>query len=380
MKIAQIVSTFWPRVGGMGRVCFDEAAGLARRNHQVTVFTPQYGEQTADEDELPKQFGFEVIRLQSFLRSDNAAYLPGLVERLRGFDLAHLHYPFYLSAQSVWRARKKFSLKYVLTYHMDAQVNGLKKVAQKMYDWHWVKKIFEEAQKIITIDKDHLDSADLRRFVRSEQLMEIYNGVDLDVFSPKRSAQESDKKNLTDARLLFVGNLLSFKRFDLILKALLLLNQSANNPNCVLTVAGGGFGGEKYQAMAERMGLADKIKVISSDLNRNDLAKIYNQSDALIVSSDSGESFSLAAAEASACGLPVIASNIAGVRGRVEDGQTGYLFASGSADDLAEKIEKFLSLPAQQKKQMSERSRALAEQKYDIKKHVEKLEKLYLSL
>ena len=67
MRIAQVVSTFAPQVGGMGAVCADEAVSLAAEGHAVTVFTLDYGGHI-NYAEHDAKFPFKIIRLKSLVK------------------------------------------------------------------------------------------------------------------------------------------------------------------------------------------------------------------------------------------------------------------------------------------------------------------------
>src|SRR3989339_895621 len=99
MRIAHIVSTFPPRIGGMGVVCFQEAKRLAESGNQVTVFTMRYNE--ADEHSSL----FRIKRLKPWIKKGDGGWVPQLLFNLRNFDILHLHYPFYVSAHCVLLAK-----------------------------------------------------------------------------------------------------------------------------------------------------------------------------------------------------------------------------------------------------------------------------------
>src|SRR3990167_4556854 len=127
MKIAHVVSTFSQQIGGMGSVCYNEAKRLAESGHEVTVFTLKYLGVIYNDANFP----FKVVRLKPLIKLGDAGLVPQILKYLQGFDLFHLHYPFYGGAE--WLCFSKIPL--VITYHMDAQVNGLKAFVQKIYDW-----------------------------------------------------------------------------------------------------------------------------------------------------------------------------------------------------------------------------------------------------
>lgn len=351
-------------------MCYEEVKRLAARGHQVSVFTLRY-------PELPKKeikHGFSIERLNPLIKIGDAGITPVLSSKLKGFDLVHLHYPFYGGAEWVLPAIKKAGAELVVTYHMDAAPSGwLKKSFQKIYDLIFPRRIFKAAKKVIGVDEEYLAAAGFYKSVK-DKLSIVANGVDANIFKP----QPADLNYLGLERLsgkkitLFVGNLMPIKRLDLLIEALNILNDA----EVALVVVGGGYDEENYKKMAGESNLEDRIIFAGPCAEAKRLAAYCNAADCLAVPSDK-ESFSLAAIYALSSGLPVIASDIPGLRGRLSDGVDGFLFKKGSAENLAEMLKKFFELSPEQRKQMGEKGREKVLDEYTWDKHMEKLEAIY---
>lgn len=377
MKIAHIVSTFPPIIGGMGQVCLEEIKLLAERGHNITAFTLLYKNRHSESSLFDKNFaaGISTRRLKPFFKIGDAGWTPKLFFKLNGFDIAHLHYPFYGGAQCVFLAKIFNGQKYVLTYHMDASPSGLiKKILQAIYDAVWAKRILLGAEKIITVDKEYFLQTKYAGAIDKNKVVEIPNGVDAEVFCPRAVdlAKIGLEKFANKKIILFVGNAMPIKRLDLLIDAY----KSLSDGDAVLTIVGGGYKIKKYKKMAENLGLAEKIIFAGLCSDKNKLSEYYNAARCLVVPSES-ESFSLAAVEAMACGCPVVGSDAPGIRGRIDNGIDGFLFKSGSAEGLADKLRKVLSLSEEERKKMGEAGRKKAMEKYGWKKHVDELEKIY---
>jgi len=89
-----------------------------------------------------------------------------------------------------------------------------------------------------------------------------------------------------------------------------------------------------------------------------------------------GEAFGVVLLEAMACGKPVIASNLPGVRTVVSDGEDGMLVRPRDVDDLAEKMQMLLDDP-QQRREMGERGRAKVEARYAWPRIIPRLVQAY---
>ena len=110
------------------------------------------------------------------------------------------------------------------------------------------------------------------------------------------------------------------------------------------------------------------------------LAGHYNLADVFVLPSvDRSEAFGIVLLEAQACGKPVIASNLPGVRTVLKNGETGFLFKVGNAEDLAKKLVYILENESV-KLRMGEQARKYMEEKYDIKLISQHLEEIYQDL
>ncbi len=362
MRIAHVVSTFTPHVGGMGSVCYNEAKRLVEMGHDVTVFTLKYPGVVYDDAKFP----FKVVRLKPLVRLGDAGLVPQILNHLKGFDLVHLHYPFYGGAE--WLAFSDIPL--VITYHMDAQVGGVKGVIAKIYDSFWPRISFARAKKIIAVSAEHFKNT---RFGAdfAGKVAEIANGVDADIFYPHTA--DLDKLGLANFKnkkiILFVGNPLPIKRLDLLLNAV----KSLNDSNLALVVVGGGYELEKYKELAKGL---NNVYFAGQCDDKQKLSDYYNAAWCVAVPSDY-ESFSLVAIEAMACGVPVVASNIAGLADKIHDGSNGYLFDKGSVESLVAVLRKAAALNADKRMVMGQKGRAEVENKYSWDKHMEKLINLY---
>lgn len=367
MKIAHVVSTFPPHLGGMGRVCWNEADLLADKGHDVTVFTLKYPNSQYDDASL---YPFSIVRMTPVFRYGNAGEVPQLFWHLKNFDLVHLHYPFYGAAEWLYFSKKPF----VLTYHMDAQTTGLKSVFQKVYDAFWPRFIFPKAKKVIVVDREYFKNVQYGNKVKPENIVEIYNGVDIKIFKPMSvDLSDLDLEDIKGKKIiLFASNPIPLKRLDLLLEAIKILNDK----DLVLLVVGGGYDLEKYVKMANHLGIYSQVRFIGPCANSELLSDYYNISDCFVLPSDY-ESFGLVIAEAMSCGVPVIGSDIPAIRNRIEDKADGLLFEKGSAADLAEKIKIITSMSPEERKIMGQKGRNKMVANYSWEKHIEKLEHLY---
>ena len=363
MNIAHVVSTFSPQLGGMGKVCLDEALGLAKRGHAVTVFTVQYDRQ--DYTAHDAQFPFPIVRLKPYIKMGDAGWVPQLHSVLKkNFDIVHVHYPFYGGIE--WLLGVRMPL--VITYHMDAQLAGLKSLIARVYDMFWPKWLFAKAKKIIIVDAN---SADKKIAIDASKMIALANGVDINIFKPcVVGAEQIGLPNIKNKKvILFTGNLLSVKRLDLLLEAFWQLADM----EAVLLVVGGGSQLFVYQQMAVRMKIDHAVYFVGVCADAKTLAQYYNLADCVVVPSDY-ESFSLVAIEAMACGKPLVLSNIPGLATKTS---SAIFFEKGSVVSLVNALRMALNVSSAAKQHIATVEIAEVKQKYSLQNHIECLEQVY---
>ncbi|MBP6859864.1 MAG: glycosyltransferase family 4 protein [Candidatus Magasanikbacteria bacterium] len=364
MKIAHVVSTFSPQLGGMGAVCADEASSLVRQGHEVVVFTLLY-DSAVDYTEHDKKFPFKIVRIKPFIKIGDAGFVPQLLWKIGGnFDLVHLHYPFYGGAEWLWFLKTPL----VITYHMDAQVGGFKLLIQKMYNLIWPDLLFAKAKKIITVDKNPASS--VTDFYKTKRV-EIANGVDIHIF--KLLTPDFDTLGLADLKdkkiILFVGNLLPLKRLDVLISALQLLSDK----NAVLLVVGEGVMLGQSQHLVKQLGLDSQVRFVGPCHDLSKLAKFYNLAWCVVVPSDY-ESFSLVAIEAMACGKPLILAHLPDSKNRFSQ---AIFFDKGSAESLKNALLKTLSLSPEEIRKITESGRLKVMKDFSLETHMNTLNNVY---
>nr|MBC7245835.1 glycosyltransferase family 4 protein [Chloroflexota bacterium] len=148
------------------------------------------------------------------------------------------------------------------------------------------------------------------------------------------------------------------------------------NRHVRLLVVGEGNLRPAYQQRALRLGLDEQV-IFCSQVSDTELPAHYALCDVLVLPSTTmGEAFGLVLLEAMACGKPVIASNLPGVRSVVSNGEDGLLVQPGDAHELAEKISMLLDDP-RRRQEMGERGRAKVVEKYAWPKIIPRLVRVY---
>ncbi|MEK7478384.1 MAG: glycosyltransferase [Patescibacteria group bacterium] len=181
----------------------------------------------------------------------------------------------------------------------------------------WDKWVSQKPQKLIANSK-HIAEKIKNYYKREAEV--IYPPVDTEKFFIKKGVRKGDY-------FLAVGRLMHYKRFDLIIQAF-------NKLNLPLLIIGTGPELENLKKIVK----SPKIDFLTS-ITDEQLVILYNGAQAFIF--PQVEDFGLVAAEAQACGTPVIALNQGGGREIVENGKTGILFNNQNVDDLIMAVKRF---------------------------------------
>jgi glycosyltransferase involved in cell wall biosynthesis len=332
MRVAHIVPVFPPYGGGMGTVAFYEAQLIAAAGVDVTVFTPRTGISPTPAT------GVRVVPLRPLLATGNAACLPAVMRHVGGYDLIHLHYPFFGTAELLAARRFLAGPRLILQYQMDVIGRGW---LAHIFRWHRrlvLPLIVRAADAIIVTSSDYAGSSFLapRMEALRPRLAVIPAGVDLGRFSPAGEADGMVRQFAAGRPVIFflagLDQAHYFKGLHVLLQALTVL------PNVVLAVGGDGDLRPGYEAQAARLGVSERVRFVGK-ITDAALPAHYRAANVVALPSiDRTEAFGLVLLEAMACGRPVVASRLPGVRTLVEEGRNGYLAEPGNAADLADKI------------------------------------------
>ena len=291
-------------------------------------------------EDLPAQ----LCALTSGVLLAEAAHEPGW------YDVVHSHY--WLSGQVGWLASERWGVPLVHTAHTLAKVKNLALAEGDAPEP--LRRVVGEQQVVEASDRLVANTADEAR-----QLVDLYDadpsrvatvapGVDLEHFRPGEASAARTRLGVPpDAvLLLFVGRIQPLKAPDVLLHAAarMLQRDPSLRSRLVVAVVGGPSGTgllepHALQDLAHALGIADVVRFEAPPAtvgqgSRDRLRDWYVAADAVAVPSHN-ESFGLVALEAQACGTPVVATDVGGLRTTVRDGRSGLLVPGHGADAWA---------------------------------------------
>ena len=149
-----------------------------------------------------------------------------------------------------------------------------------------------------------------------------------------------DSSNSYDAdRIGYFGRLKKYKSVDHLLRAMDRLRDEY--PRLHLDIIGDGDDRPRLEQLASELTLNDRV-TFHGFIDETAKAPLLQKMN-FVVNTSSKEGWGLTVVEANACGAPVVAANVPGLRDSVVDGETGLLYEFGNIDDLVEKMRVFLN-------------------------------------
>ena len=171
-------------------------------------------------------------------------------------------------------------------------------------------------------------------------------GVDLEKFKSKNKYKSREKLGLsqTSKILLSVGRLEPIKGYDVLINALSFLNISDDFDVRLLIIGGDSKSQnelERLNSLKLKHGLSNQVIFLGA-IDHDELPIYFSAADVFLMPS-AYETFGIAALEASACNLPVIAPQVGGLKSVVKHGQTGFLSVNKSPESLTHYLEILLN-------------------------------------
>jgi glycosyltransferase involved in cell wall biosynthesis len=358
----------------MGAVAFEYTERLRARGHHAHVFTPRYRRVENDPT--------YVHRIPSPVQWGNGSVVPSLAYRLKGFDVVHLHYPFFGGAEPlIVRKHVKPHQPLVMTYHMDVVGKGLKNVVFNAHRRVLFPWIVERVDRILVSSREYAESSSLADVPGAlEKTTVIPFGVDVERYHAGADREMRDQLGIPDGTptFIFVGGLDQahyFKGLPVLFEALERLTDELWHG----IVIGDGDLRASFEATAAARGCRHRLHFLGN-VSEEDKPRYYRAADFHVFPSiDRSEAFGLVALEAAASGIPSVASNLPGVRSVVRHEESGLLVAPNDPSELADALRRMIS-DAWTRTRMGVSARRRAEEEFAWDPLMDQLESVYREL
>jgi len=228
---------------------------------------------------------------------------------------------------------------------------------------------------LITCDAKHMKEAIVRLGAVPETINIIHFGVDTRKFSPgEKSEKLRTKLEMYDSpTVISLRNLEPLHDIESLIRSIPSVLKEI--PESKFVIAGKGSEEMRLKELAKSLGVSDNVKFIGFIPN-DALPHFLNSMDVYVSTSLSDAGIAASTAEAMACELPVIITDVADNRKWVEDGVNGFIVPIKDPKSLAQKIIYLLKNDDIRRK-FGKINRKIIEQRNNYYKEMEKMEDLY---
>ena len=366
LKVLQVI----PRLGygGAETGCYDVAHYLSEYDCKSFIVTSG--------GELIKFIDKEKVKLIKLpVHSKNPLIIlfntVALIFIIFFYNISIVHARSRAPGWSCLLATKVTGRKLVTTFHGTFNFNNKVK---RFYNSVMVKSnlVIAGSNFIFSHIKDNY--SDYLNF--KNKLLVIFRGINVDYFDPTTKTETEEKKLLKSWQveenkkiILLPGRLTSWKGQEIFLEAINLVNIQLGYEAFYVIILGSDQGRnifkKKLIRLSEQHRMTKQVKFIE---HCKDMPLAYKVSDIVVSSSIKPEAFGRVAVEAQSMEKIIIASNIGGSNETIIDEKTGYLFESGNANSLCEKILKVFNLDEMTLKTVGTAARKNIVSKFNVEK------------
>jgi len=327
--------------GGMNVYLHELALTMASRGVDVVVFTRRA--HPDQEEVVHVQEGYRVVHLPAgvpgpvpveglvpFVGAFADEIITWIERHAETFDVIHSHY--WLSGWVGAIVKEVLKIPMANSFHTLGKVKDLRRhpteAGSSPIRLLTEAEVIEAADCVIASTAHEFDDLLTHYHASPERLCVSPPGIDHTVFAPGDPCEARRRLGFgTEPLMLFVGRLQRHKGPEIAVETAALVAEAL--PETQLVVVGGPSGkdGRETEATLRRLvadrGLGEQVRFVAP-VPHHQLVDWYRAADLLLMPSRS-ETFGLVAAEAQACGLPVVAARVGGLRDIIEDARSGIL-------------------------------------------------------
>ncbi|PWJ51559.1 glycosyltransferase family 4 protein [Faecalicatena contorta] len=252
-------------------------------------------------------------------------------------DIIHTH-TLYGIVPAIWKCAYKLNIPVVHTIHDLAPVSPVQyghkasvliRTFHKMY-----MNYYSSYVQAVTAPSCYTLETSLKAgcFANANITEEISNAIDIDLEYLKKLIAEKKRRESNIIKFVFAGRLVYFKGIKSLINAFLHADLQAE-----LHICGSGELSQFVTTCAER----DSRIIYHGKLNNEELYKVYQEADVMIVPSEWPEPFGMVVIEGNANALPVIASNCGGIPEIMDRIEGGILYEPSNENELIEAFTRF---------------------------------------
>ena len=365
--------TCYPVYGGSGVVATELGKALAERGHQIHFIAYSMPFRLGH---FARNIFFHEVNVNTYPLFEYPPYSLALtsvmtdVAKHENLDLLHVHYAIPHATSAVLAreilAKRGKRIPVVTTLHG----TDITLVGQDPSFAPVVTYSINESDGVTAVS-DYLRRETFEHFDVQREIEVIPNFIDADRFRRLDKAHFRRLLSPDDEKVLVhVSNFRPVKRATEVVEVFARLREAGFRAKLLLV--GDGPDRTNAERLARQLGVYDDVRFLGK---QEPVEEILSIADVFLMPSGS-ETFGLAALEAMACGVPVVASNIGGIPELVIDGETGFLCPLGDLDAYTEATRRLLEDDALHAR-FAKASRTRAADEFDLDRVIPHYEAYY---
>lgn len=335
--------------GGMNVYVRELAAELAKRGHAIDIYTkahqPQHGPpinlgqnvriihlETGVDEEMPKLAIYDYIQRLACGAEDFRRY-----NQLQ-YDLIHSHY--WLSGLIGKQLQTLWHVPHAVMFHTLGAVKNSIGIGEQEPELRIEseKEVISSCDRVIASTTKETEYLEKHYGASPDKITVIPCGVNLDLFKPIDKETARRELGLDHQKvILFVGRIDPLKGLEQLLTSLTYMD--GEKPPLLMIVGGDAHSQGQVQAlqrMAKELSIEDRV-MFAGSVAQSQLPLFYSASDVCAIPSYY-ESYGMVALESLACGTPIVANNVGGMKNIVRHSEMGRIVNDNSPHHLASEI------------------------------------------
>ncbi|MBL7150388.1 glycosyltransferase family 4 protein [Candidatus Microgenomates bacterium] len=335
MKFLFSITYYTPYISGLTIYAKRLAEALAKRNHQITILTSQHNKKLPSQEKIKK---VKVVRVPTLMKISKGPLMPGWIftsfRQVLKTNAVLCHLPQFESLVVAFWA-KLLRKKLLVTYHCDVVLPSgfINKIAQIiLYFGNFLTCCL--ADKIVTYTKDYANHSKFLSQFKDKLVFVLPPILINNKFKKKAHAAK-------EMRIGFAARIAADKGLEYLFKAIPHLVSKKKGRKLKIFIAGPNpIGEEKYnQKLKNLTRKYKKYLIFLGGIPPEKMGKFYQIIDILVLPSiNKTEAFGIVQVEAMLWGVPVIATNLPGVRRPIKLTGMGKIIPIKNSQALAETI------------------------------------------
>ncbi len=337
--------------GGLNIYLHEMSNQLGTKGHTVDIFTRKHD--IRDPLEIEINNNSKVVHLNAGNLAEEKQHMHNYIDLFTSnlinyIDEQNLQYDLIYS--NYWMSgivgeliSKKLKIPHIITFHTMGLTKRSVNYLENESDFRILNELDLIKKSDAIVVPTYQEKENLILNYKSENNIYIVSpGVDLEKFKSKNKFESRNKLGLsqTSKILLSVGRIEPIKGYDVLINALSFLNISDDFDVRLLIIGGDSKSQnelDRLNSLKLKHGLSNQVNFLGA-IDHDELPIYFSAADIFVMPS-AYETFGIAALEASACNLPVIAPQIGGLKSVIKHGQTGFLSVNKSPESLMHYLE-----------------------------------------